>query len=185
MKRFLLVALLVVLAACEREDREVRPNPVATETDEQISLTTLSPGSAPPVEHRSGLGAQYENNAYHVAQGKKFYSAFNCNGCHANGGGGSGPALMDDRWIYGGSIENIVETIREGRPNGMPSFRGKIPDEQIWEIAAYVLSMSGNLRKDVAPSRNDDLNPHPSENRMPHQPPVGGGTTPPSAEMPQ
>jgi cytochrome c oxidase cbb3-type subunit 3 len=43
---------------------------------------------------------------------------------------------MDEKWIYGDAIENIVATIREGRPNGMPSFRGRIPDDQIWQIAA-------------------------------------------------
>ena len=44
-------------------------------------------------------------------------------------------------WIYGDSIENIVSTVREGRPKGMPSFRGKLPDDQIWEVAAYVHSL--------------------------------------------
>ena len=73
---------------------------------------------------------------------------------------------MDGRWIYGGEIENIVATIREGRPNGMPSFRGKIPDQQIWELAAFVRSLSGNVPKDAATSRNDDMNAHPAENRM-------------------
>ena len=139
----------------------------------QIALTSLSPGSTAPKEQPSGLGAQYVSNAYHVSQGKKWYVAFNCNGCHANGGGDSGPPLMDDKWIYGGKIENIVQTIREGRPNGMPSLRGKLPDEQIWELAAYVLSMSGNVAPDVAPGRNDDLHrPSRPRIRLPPQPPV-------------
>lgn len=38
--------------------------------------------------------------------------------------------------LLGDAIENIVQTINEGRPNGRPSFRGRIPEEQIWEIAA-------------------------------------------------
>jgi cytochrome c oxidase cbb3-type subunit 3 len=173
------------LAACQREERDFRGNPPVAETQEKIALVPLSPGPGGPTIETSGIGASYENNAYHVSNGKTLFSSFNCNGCHANGGGGSGPPLMDDRWIYGGSIENIAATIREGRPNGMPSFRGKIPDDQIWELAAYVRSMSGQLRKDVAPSRNDDLNPGPSENRRPAPPPVAGGTIPPGAEQPQ
>ena len=83
---------------------------------------------------------------------------------------------MDDNWIYGGSIENIVHTIREGRPNGMPAFRGKIPDDQIWQIAAYVRSMSGNVPKDAAPGRDDAHASAPG--REPHarrRPPVSGG----------
>jgi hypothetical protein len=60
-----------------------------------------------------------------------------------------GPPLMDDQWIYGSAPANVVATILEGRPNGMPAFRGKIPDHQAMQIAAYVRSMSGLLAKDV------------------------------------
>jgi cytochrome c oxidase cbb3-type subunit 3 len=176
---------MVALVSCDREDREFRPNPVSTQTEEQISLSSLSPGPSPPVERRSGMGREYEENAYHVAQGKKLYGWFNCNGCHAHGGGGSGPALMDDSWIYGGQIENIVQTIREGRPNGMPSFRGKVPDDQIWQVAAYVRSMGRNVPKDAAPGRNDDMHPGPAELRRPPGDPTTGGFVPPSGEMPQ
>jgi cytochrome c oxidase cbb3-type subunit 3 len=49
---------------------------------------------------------------------------------------------MDDQWTYGGRIDQIHASIVQGRPNGMPSWRGKIPDTQIWEIAAYVRSLS-------------------------------------------
>jgi cytochrome c oxidase cbb3-type subunit 3 len=30
----------------------------------------------------------------------------------------------------------------EGRPNGMPAWGGKVPDEQLWQLATYVRSMS-------------------------------------------
>ena len=66
---------------------------------------------------------------------------------------------------YGDKPENIYSTIIEGRPNGMPSFRAKIPDDQVWQLVAYVRSMSGQLRKDVAPTRNDDMNARRSEQR--------------------
>jgi cytochrome c oxidase cbb3-type subunit 3 len=170
MKWALALCVPILLAACEREDRAFRSD-VPPETREQIALTGLSPGNSPPMERPSGLGPEYQNNAYHLSQGKKWYSAFNCNGCHSNGGGGSGPALMDDKWIYGGRIENIVQSIREGRPNGMPSWRGKITDQQIWEIAAYVQSMSGNISSDVAPGRDDDLAAKLPETMLVPQPP--------------
>lgn len=179
----LLATLLV--GACEREDRSYRPDPVASETTEQVALSSLAPGPNPPTTSVSGKGRDFEGNAYHLSQGKTLYTWFNCVGCHANGGGGMGPPLMDDKWIYGASIENIVQTIREGRPNGMPSFRGKIPDNQIWELAAYVRSMSGNAPAPAAPARNDDMHPRPSENRTPPSPPVAGGSSPPSGQMPQ
>lgn len=180
--RRVVVALLscagLLVSACEREERAFRPDNVASESDEKIALVPLSPGAGAPLEVKSGKGREYEGNAYHLSQGKKLYSWFNCAGCHSNGGGGSGPALMDDIWIYGAGIENIVATIREGRPNGMPSFRGRIPDDQIWEIAAYVRSMSGNVPSDAAPARNDDMHSGPAENRRPASPPVQGGTVP-------
>ena len=184
--RILLITSLTVLTltACEREDREYRANPVTAESEEKIALSPLSAGPNPPFERRSGMGQDYEENAFHVSQGKKLYVWFNCNGCHANGGGGSGPPLMDDRWSYGGQIENIVQTIREGRPNGMPSFRGRIPDDQIWQIAAYVRSMGRSVRQDVAPAREDDMQVKPAENRMPYVEP-GSGALPEGARRPQ
>ena len=179
----ILPALLI--AGCDREDRAYRADPVTTQTEEKIALSPISPGPAPPVERRSGMGKAYEENAFQISQGKKLFDWFNCKGCHANGGGGSGPALMDDRWIYGGEIENIVQTIREGRPNGMPSFRGKVPDDQIWQLAAFVRSMGRNVPKAAAPGRNDDMQPAPAELRRPPGEVVNGGIVPPSADMPQ
>jgi len=59
-----------------------------------------------------------------------------------------------DLWQF---LEQIHSTILQGRPNGMPSFAGKISDYQVWEIAAYVRSMSGFLPSSVAPSRSDHM----------------------------
>jgi cytochrome c oxidase cbb3-type subunit 3 len=64
---------------------------------------------------------------------------------------------MDGKWIYGGNPENIFASINEGRPNGMPSFAGKIPPYEAWQIVAYVRSMSGQVSKDAAPSRDDHM----------------------------
>jgi cytochrome c oxidase cbb3-type subunit 3 len=110
--------------------------------------------------------AGFEQNAYAVTQGKRWYRWFNCNGCHAQGGGDSGPPLMDKQWRYGGSAAQIVATLRQGRPNGMPAFEGRMTDEQLWQLAAYVRSMSGQLRTDVAPGRSDGLSgPLPEQRR--------------------
>jgi cytochrome c oxidase cbb3-type subunit 3 len=119
--------------------------------------SAFAPASSPltPVATSSRLG--YEKNAVAVAEGKRLFRWYNCNGCHASGGGAIGPALMDDKWIYGSEPQQIVATILQGRPNGMPSFGGRIPEDQAWKIAAYVRSMSGQLREDVAPSRGDGL----------------------------
>jgi cytochrome c oxidase cbb3-type subunit 3 len=163
-----LALLLVASAGCDREDREYtahnRPPAPTPRT------TALSPGGARP-QVASNIGRHYEDNAYHITQGGRLYKWFNCNGCHAAGGGSIGPALMDDAWRYGGSIDQIHATILQGRPNGMPSFRGKIPDAQVWQIAAYVRAMSGNVRKDAAPSRRDGMQATPPLSQVPRQPP--------------
>jgi cytochrome c oxidase cbb3-type subunit III len=144
----------LALWGCEREERDYRPTPAAAARDQTISVSALQAGGASPPVLTSN---EYEESAYAVAEGKRLYRWYNCNGCHANGGGGSGPPLMDDMWIYGSAPANLVATILEGRPNGMPSFRGKIPDHQAMQIAAYVRSLSGMLAKDVAPGRSDHL----------------------------
>jgi cytochrome c oxidase cbb3-type subunit 3 len=79
---------------------------------------------------------------------------------------------MDDKWLYGERPENIYATIVEGRPNGMPSFRGKIPNQQVWQLVAYVRSMSGQLSKDVSPGRDDNMNVKPSEQSTEKENPV-------------
>jgi len=186
MRRIALLLLPLLLASCQREEREFRSNPIASETRETVALTSLSPGSNEPVVATSGKGREYETNAYHLSQGKRLYQWMNCGGCHAPGGGGDiGPPLIDDKWIYGASIEQIVQTIREGRPNGMPSFRGRVPDDQIWELAAYVRSMTGNVPTDAAPTRSDHMHSRPSESRMSPSPPIAGGGVPPGGQAPQ
>ena len=87
------------------------------------------------------------------------------------GGGGIGPALMDDKWIYGGSPDQIYSTISQGRPNGMPAFGGRVPTQQIWQLVAYVQSLSVQVPRDVEPGRNDDMNARQPELRLDRLPP--------------
>jgi cytochrome c oxidase cbb3-type subunit 3 len=82
---------------------------------------------------------------------------------------------MDDKWIYGYEPANIFQTIVEGRPNGMPSFRNKIPDQQVWMLVAYVQSMSGNVRYDALPSRSDHMRYSTPENARRAQTPKQTG----------
>jgi cytochrome c oxidase cbb3-type subunit 3 len=176
-----LIVLGVIVTSCEREQRRFREFPPAAAPRTAVMQGTLQPGpSAPPTT----LQNPYEHNAYAVSEGQRLYEWFNCSGCHAHGGGNIGPALMDDAWIYGSAPENIFATIVEGRPNGMPAFRRKIPDQQVWQLVAYVRSMSGQLRKDVSPGRTDDMNVKKPEQSTEEQPPTDANL-PKSAEQPQ
>jgi cytochrome c oxidase cbb3-type subunit 3 len=165
------VACALTLSGCKREERELRPSPPASATINTAQVSGINPGAnalaTPPAP------AMYEESAYAVSEGKRLYDQYNCSGCHAHGGGGIGPPLMDNDWIYGSEPQNIFSTIMQGRPNGMPSFRNRVPEYQAWQIAAYVRSMSGLLPSDVAPARSDELYMRPPEQSMPKQAPTG------------
>jgi cytochrome c oxidase cbb3-type subunit III len=133
--------MLLAVGGCDRETRDYRGRP----------LPETGPIANDP------RGAAYEGNAFHIAQGQRLYSWMNCSGCHAHGGGGMGPALRDANWRYGGSMPAIAATILDGRPNGMPSFRGRITETQAWQLAAFVRAMSAQPRQDALPARADEL----------------------------
>lgn len=85
-------------------------------------------------------------------------SAFqtNCSQCHGAGGAGSlgFPNLADDDWMWGGSLDQIYQTIQHGvrntdeksRQTNMPRFGvdGLLTANQIESVTDYVLSLSGH-----------------------------------------
>jgi cytochrome c oxidase cbb3-type subunit 3 len=131
---------LLLLAGCNKGP--VADLPVQQIGSQQVIDSGLTPGLNRSAVSTDSRIAQYYDNADAVNTGKRLFLQYNCSGCHSNGGGGMGPSLMDDEWIYGGRLEQIHQTLVQGRPNGMPSWGGKIPDQQLWELSAYVRSMS-------------------------------------------
>jgi cytochrome c oxidase cbb3-type subunit 3 len=178
----LLLVAGVALTSCQREDRDFRVQPPLADTVQGVTVSSLRPGpnQPPTIAHAQN---RYEMNAYAIAQGKTLYNNYNCSGCHANGGGGMGPALVDEKWIYGSEPEQVFATIVEGRPNGMPSWRGRIPDYQVWQIVAFVRSMSGQVSKTAAPGRDDHMQGKIPENSVPKLLPKNS-FVPPSALTP-
>lgn len=170
------VVVLSAVVACEREARPTRVVPQSSSTSEMQQMSKLRPGpSLPKPMSESGAATfsgenPYADNAWGIAQGKRLYAWFNCVGCHAHGGGGMGPPLMDSTWIYGGEAEDIYATIVEGRPNGMPSFGGVITEDQVWQLVAYVQAMGGRVRQDAAPGRADSMHVKKRELAVPDHP---------------
>ena len=165
---FILLGAAALLAAgCSREERHSRSKPVGETVAAGSSPDTIFPGGGTPpaLDARARL---YDNNAPAIAAGQELFSQMNCVGCHAHGGGSMGPALMDNEWRYGGRIDQIASTIAEGRPNGMPSWRGKLTDTQIWELAAYVRSLSGLPSKDAVSSRAEGMSGASPATLTPH-----------------
>jgi cytochrome c oxidase cbb3-type subunit 3 len=159
------VIAIAALAACPREKRGFHDSPPAA---------SVAAESARTVRSDSGVSRQgpYGGNAYALYQGKTLFAAFNCVGCHSHGGGGMGPPLMDSAWIYGYEPANIYATIANGRPNGMPSFKDRITPQQIWELVAYVRTMSGQGSKAARPGRNDEMEVRASEQQTTTEKPV-------------
>jgi cytochrome c oxidase cbb3-type subunit III len=162
-------AAVALLAGCDRESRDARGKPLGeTLTALAASPDTIFPGTRPaPLDPRA---AAYERNAFAIAQGQRLFNWMNCVGCHAHGGGGMGPALMDSQWRYGGRIDQIAASIAEGRPNGMPSWRGKLTNQQIWQLAAYVRTLSGQAPKDAVSARADELSNTPPQTQTKREP---------------
>jgi cytochrome c oxidase cbb3-type subunit 3 len=168
MKRILPLLLLIFAVSCERETRRYRELPAAASRPESTAVSGLVPGVPAPGQP---VLSPYQENAYGIAEGKRLYTAFNCNGCHAQGGGGIGPALMDANWIYGSAPDQIYSSIAQGRPNGMPMFGSRVPSQQIWQLVAYVQTLSMQVPRDAAPGRSDDLNGIKPELRLEQRPP--------------
>jgi cytochrome c oxidase cbb3-type subunit 3 len=159
------------LGGCEREARSFEP-PTKSITPPPVRMSTVQPGG---IDTRTRFESTYEESAYALAQGKRLFGWYNCNGCHANGGGDKGPALMDNVWTYGSDPANIYSTIVEGRPNGMPSFGGHIPDNEVWQLVAYVRSLSGLAPGTAAPNRADAMHVKKPESQAEKQTPVVSG----------
>src|SRR4051812_22881969 len=138
--------LALALAGCARETRDNRGNAMA----------------------ENPRGPAFEGNAYHIAQGQRLYGWMNCGGCHSNGGGGMGPPLMDDEWRYGSLPNQIFATIAEGRANGMPAWKYRLTTQQIWQLVAYVRSLSGLTPKSARPGREDHMMVKPAPMQTPN-----------------
>ncbi|RIK94765.1 MAG: cytochrome C [Proteobacteria bacterium] len=174
--RAALLALALGALGCEREERRFQPEPRGAAEPVFARVSPLVPG--PPEPAPAGPNP-YGGNAWGIGEGQRLFTWFNCNGCHANGGGGMGPPLMDAGWIYGGRPEQIYASIAQGRPNGMPAFGTRVPAEQIWQLVAYVRSLSANVPKDARPGRPDAMQTDaPPTIRDPREPLRERGPTP-------
>jgi cytochrome c oxidase cbb3-type subunit 3 len=189
MKVELLSILFLCAAGCQRETRvydmnpsaaaimgtgptnTVWPGPTSNEITTNYSFTNVTvtnflAKTENPQNANANLFHFYEGNAWSMSEGKRLFAQFNCVGCHGHGGGGMGPALMDQKWLYGKSPEDIFVSIAQGRTNGMPAFKDRIPEYMVWELVAYVRSMSGMAPKTAAPTRDDHMQTRLPENTI-------------------
>jgi len=152
----LALALALVATGCanRKTSRELQSPAPDSSLPRAIAATTLIPGgsASPAIAAPNPL----EGNTYAISEGQRLFGWYNCAGCHFRGGGGIGPALMDAKWLYGGAPSQIYRTIVEGAPNGMPAWGGRIPEQQIWQIVAYVQSLDADKKLAQAPGPRSD-----------------------------
>jgi cytochrome c oxidase cbb3-type subunit III len=99
---------------------------------------------------------QAEPDLFNFAQtgGRAVFNE-NCAACHGLGGSGRPggfPTLADDDWIWGGTLDDVAQTVLHGirnadpdsRQSVMPNFGtdGLLTPAQIADVADYVLSLS-------------------------------------------
>jgi cytochrome c oxidase cbb3-type subunit 3 len=135
------------------------------------------------------MRANYAGNVQDASAGRQAFLKYNCVGCHGGlAGGAMGPSLRDDEWKYGGTDEQILNTLHNGRPGGMPGWKGKIPDPELKQIIAYIRSMRTPQEPTYFFTANDAdqnkmtafLTPGPGGNAAPAATTTGGQpTTPP------
>ena len=139
--------------------------------------TALTPGVGHTAYTIDPGAAKYYDNQNAVTIGKALFYSMNCSGCHSNGGGGMGPSLLSGPRRYGGRLEQIRQSIADGRPNGMPSWRARLSDADLWRLAAYVRSMSLPATLAAQGSGNPSQSPAPVPRAADEDP----GWSPPAA----
>ncbi len=122
------------------------------------------PGPQPPA-----IANPYEGNAVAMTEGRQLFLNYNCYGCHGgHAGGGMGPSLRDETWIYGSSPAHVFDSIAQGRGQGMPAWGTKIPQDQIWKLVAYIRTL--NTPNEVDPPSPPSGNaPPPAQAKPPGQ----------------
>lgn len=103
------------------------------------------------------ISADADLQSFAVNAGGSVFLA-HCSQCHGTGGAGvqaaGYPNLLNDEWLWGGTMEDIHETVRYGirnedhpdaRWSEMPAFGrdGLLDEEEIDQVVHYVLRMSG------------------------------------------
>lgn len=101
------------------------------------------------------ISADPELNQFAVSAGASVFQTW-CAQCHGSGAAGAKgyPNLLDDDWLWGGSIEDIHYTVSHGirneedfdaRYSQMPAFGADelLEDEQIDAVVNFVMSLSG------------------------------------------
>lgn len=86
-----------------------------------------------------------QHDAQAAQQGQQIYNT-NCIACHGAEAKGNhmfgAPNLTDNIWLYGGSEQQIMQTVRNGRSGKMPAWEAILGEDKAHVVAGYVYSLS-------------------------------------------
>jgi cytochrome c-L len=94
--------------------------------------------------HETGVNS-YDGNAEAIADGKSLYTS-NCQVCHGDtlkGGAFGAPSLVDDKLRHSRVVDDVgmFEVIYGGAAGAMAGFKGRLTQDQILKVIAYVRSV--------------------------------------------
>jgi|GEM_PF-3692221 len=141
-RRALLITTICCAGACSNEARPLGPTPPQTAPH----------GSADP---RIPL---YENNAFQVSQGQRYYRWYGCARCHDEADA--------QAWHRAGAdIRDFAATFRaiESHERGVTPAGAPIPTEVRWQITAYIVKAvdedAATIARQIADAVDDPHRP--------------------------
>ena len=96
---------------------------------------------------------RYQDNAYQVSQGGRYFAWYGCGRCHGTDATGV-RNLQDGLWRHGGTMDAVYAFIAAGHPGALPRYGAQIPVEQLWQISAYVRDLPAHT---PAKNRRNDM----------------------------
>jgi len=117
--------MLLALGGCGKEAR---------------TLTADQP-QTPPNGADDPRISKYQNNAYQMAEGGRYFTWYGCGACHAAGAKGV-LDMGDGRWRHGSGFDQVYRFVAQGHPGKLAHYGERIPVEQLWQITAYVRGLA-------------------------------------------
>lgn len=92
--------------------------------------------------------SDFELSAESVAKGRAIFkeTCASCHGENAEGDQSQGaPNLTDKEWLYGGTRQDLFDTLWSGRQGVMPNWNERLDEATVTALAVYVHSLGGGV----------------------------------------
>ena len=147
------IALSLLLAACATGGGPAPGQPeqpgtaAASEAQAPAAAQPATVDEAPLAEPAASPSpvAAYLDDPAAITAGRRMFRAVCTGYCHSTTPGVTkdAPNLFDCNWDHGNTDADLYRVITDGVPNTeMLPFDGKIPEDTIWQVIAYVRSNS-------------------------------------------